>query len=503
MVDGSSDLDTDPPPDIIIEADSSGNYAQNGGESSESRAPEHLSPQQAPGSGARNFGETLAPTGDVARSLEAVVGIVYVCVTLLASATAVVVVLSTSSSSYGVYPILAYSTKPFIIYNLGSLAVATSWLYAMRFYARAIVQLTTFTVPVILGLAAFQSVYASYHNAPDHAKTHIAFKIFSLIPLGLAILWVKLMRKYKHQLSNASEIVSFSVDVVKAMPQIFVVIACAVLSTSAITGLWLLSVSRGFLEGRLSVLLCLSLTFVYLWTWLVISAMLRCVIACIVSKWYYYGEKVNPCDAIQQALYQCVSVHFSACSLGALLNLLIRIPLVTMPRIISMLIRVTVQQIVGAGASALLDPLTLPLAAITQQSYRNAALLIEGPKFRAVDRSTYELAKSLLTAVRACSAVMVAFAAWAHADRVDNSSNVYGYLVGIGAFFIAYTVVGAAENALGMIVDALFASYLLDGDPPACARGAAVFAPCGFEDAQNRTGHVLGNAPVASIWSVL
>jgi len=84
--------------------------------------------------------------------------------------------------------------------------------------------------------------------------------------------------------------------------------------------------------------------------------------------------------------------------------------------------------------------------------------------------ASYRMAKMILSATRLATALSMGIGGWIYGARQELLSgspagavgSLYGYLVGLIAGAVGWSVVGGIEGAAGMVVDAVFVCFAID-----------------------------------------
>jgi len=423
------------------------------------------------------------------KPLDNTVAAVYVIAAAASLTTAFLVSFSAPPNGGSVYPIFAYSARTLVGYAVLATAVSAAWLYCVRHFARAVVQVSVFAVPTVLIGTSVTSIAMSVHQSVGwHGLAHAALRVSALAPLGVALLWILYLRRVKDVMGKASDIVVLAAEVYdECTPMMTVLTMVSGIASLMVTGLWSFFLARAFLEGRLGLLLGAWFTFMYLWTWGLLCALLRAVLASVTMEWYMENSMT---DVLGNSVYEAMSYHFSSACFSALIALLVRVPLLVLPASLGAVVQRFASVVFRASTARVLNPLALPTAVINRCSLNSAAEAINSAEFLAVDRRAYRLAKLFLVSARVCCSLVIGFVAWIHADRVQDVSSAYGYLVAIVALFIGWTVMGASENMLSMISDALLVNYVINDTSPRQQTVARLF--------QNTSDEPLANNGAAS-----
>lgn len=432
-----------------------------------------------------------------ASRIQLVVTAVYLAAMAFSLATAALVYLTTSpSSNTGVYPIFARSAGHLIAYAAVSVLVAAGWLAAMQHHAREMIQLSTFGVPIVLVLISLYGLLFSFHSAVGHGYAHLALRLSALGIGGIAAGWTFMLQRNRNQIGKATEMIVIAVELANSQPAMYAVAAVVGAASLAITGLWGVLLARGFLEGRLSIFFAVGFTFLYLWTWELLCALQKCIIVGMAASWYHQAPRPTSPQArdsrssptpsairqlsnremLETSVFNAFTVHAGSCCLASLLKLLGRLPLLLLPNRLGAALQTVVATAAQLTSLPLLDPLVLPTAVALPGTLAAGASAVTLPCFAATDRAAHSVARLLLSAVRSCAALMVAVVAWTYADRTAVPSSVYGYLVGFIGFWVGWTVVGAADNTIGMTLDGVLVAYALDGMPKRRLEVERIFA---------------------------
>lgn len=247
----------------------------------------------------------------------------------------------------------------------------------------------------------------------------------------------------------------------------------------------------------------------YLWTISIISGIQRATTAATVSQWYFH-RNVEPApssrDIVLAALTHSTITLFGTVCLSTLLALLIRVPILVLPRRVTGLVSMFAYSFVPTPMAALINPLTLTYAAIQSQPLHTAARALSQMSFISSQAPTttlnprsfssrtrnsvpllpYRLAKLLLHATRYMMAMALGFGGWvATARQLDVAlpsgsglkGSAYAYVVGLVASFIGWAVLAAIEGVLSGIVDA---SVVCWGIEKGTAGGAAYCLEAGY-----------------------
>ncbi|KAK3622926.1 hypothetical protein LTR22_024605 [Elasticomyces elasticus] len=399
-----------------------------------------------------------------------------------------------------IYSALKGSTNMLLWDTMISILVALLWLALLRNYIRVLIFTVLIAVPITLTAFSLYPLIASfkgsYHGGSAQDK---AMRYLSAIPAIIAVLWTWQVVVSRHSLTKAIAILEFSTSKVLASSPHLVTLGFATLGMVVVwTWGWMLMFERIFLSGHFSISgskrfvldansWWLGAFFIlqYLWTLSVIAGVQRAATAATVSQWYFHRltlPQPSSLEVVKASLGHAVGTGFGTVCLGTFLALLVRLPLIILPGRVSGLLGVCVYWIVPSGLATLTNPLTLTYAAIHSQPLGIAARglgmlsFVDGEGGRGMGMGggrqgrmgggggvvPYRLAKLLLQATRWIMSFALGMAGWvrtAHNLRLEGGAGVrgslYAYVVGLIAGTIGFAVLGAVENVVGGVVDAV------------------------------------------------
>ncbi|EER29070.1 hypothetical protein CPC735_037760 [Coccidioides posadasii C735 delta SOWgp] len=384
-------------------------------------------------------------------------------------------------------------------YTLVSIFVSLLWLALLKSYVRPLVYAMLIAVPVILysfALYSFVSSFkGSWHGASVQDKV---MRWGSLVPAIMATAWVYSAVKGRHSTGKAISILEFSCRILSANSPLLIVGLATLALIAAWTWAWILMFTRVFLGGHLSKTKSIFIInpeswwlgayfiLIYLWSLGVIAGIQRSVTAATVSQWYFHRlavPSITPRQIVPAALSFSLTTMFGTICLSTFLSLLIRLPLIILPRRLSSLLSLAAYSIIPTPIAALTNPLTLTYASIFTQPLTpsartlsqltflapsSAATTIHPRSFSSNSRHEaptlvpYRLAKLLLHATRFIMSLALGFAGWVSSARKlqvsDGSSTVrgslYAYVVGMLAGALGWGVLAAMEGVLACVLDA-------------------------------------------------
>ncbi|PNS20477.1 Choline transporter-like protein ctl1 [Sphaceloma murrayae] len=375
--------------------------------------------------------------------------------------------------------------------------VAMIWLALLREYVRALVFLMLVAVPVILFSFSLYPFISSFKGSwgGDSVQDR-AMRWLSFIPAVTGCVWVYSVYKGRHSLGKAISILEFACRIVTASPALILLGFATLTVVVCFTWIWLGMFSRVFLSGHFSKVktfildisswwLGLYFILIYLWSLGVIAGIQRSTTAATVSQWYFHRLSTpapSSNEVVTASLTHATGPMLGTICLSTLLSLLIRLPLIILPRRLASIVTLFFYSLVPTSLAALTNPLTLTYAAIHSQplsisarglsqlhfvSRTTPSTTLSPSAFEAESGATlipYRLAKLLLHATRFVMSFALGFAGWvstAHSLSVTGGKNsgtikgsLYGYLVGLIAASIGWAVLGAIEGVIGGVVDA-------------------------------------------------
>lgn len=399
-----------------------------------------------------------------------------------------------------IYTVLHSSFHLIGVYSLVSVLVGLLWLSLLRSFARPLIMLMLLAVPVISFSFFLYPLIWSYkgvwHGDSIQDK---AMRWMSLGPFFFTLFWIYTIWKGRRSLDKAAGMLEFSGEILHAMsPLLFVgigTLACVVLWS----WIWILMFTRLFLGGHFTKSgwiidfgtwwLGVAFFLDYFWVLSVIAGVQRCTTAATVSQWYFHRNAVPAAAArtvVQASLVHALTTMAGTISLSTFLSLLVRLPLIILPRRISGLISMCAYSCVPTPIAALTNPLTLTYASIHGVPLVQAARSFSSMTFISPSSPTttlgprsfapshprpslvsYRLAKLLLHAIRWVITLALGFGGWVSTarmlqignDTVTYKGSLYAYVVGLISAAIGWGALGAMEGVLGGILDALLVCW--------------------------------------------
>lgn len=400
-----------------------------------------------------------------------------------------------------IYTTLHASFHLLAVDTLVAVIVSLLWLAILRSYVRPLVYGILVGVPVILFAFSLYPLISSY-KGPWHGASlqDRAMRWLSFIPGVLAVLWTYTVYRGRHSFGKAIGILEFSCRILAANPALLMLGAATLVGVVTWTWLWVGMFTRVFLGGHLATSraffiidastwwLGIFFVLIYLWTLGVGSGIQRATTAATVSQWYFHRLAVpapTSRQVVQAALGHATTTLFGTICLSTLLSLLIRLPLLILPRRLLACFALFAYSLVPTPVITLTNPLALTYAAIHSQPLSTSARGLAQMSFLSINSPTtalnprafssntsapgilpYRLAKLLLHATRFVTSLALGFGGWVSTARmlvvVDGGAgtgtgvkgSLYAYVVGLIAGAIGWGVLGAMEGVLAGVVDA-------------------------------------------------
>lgn len=455
--------------------------------------------------------ETIQQTQSQQPRHDAFWGQLYLLALASMCATWFLVLLHTQSPSTNqplgdtIYTTLHGSFYLLATYTLVATIVSLFWLAALRSYVRYLVYGILVAVPVILYSFSLYPLISSFQGSWHGSSIQdTVMRWSSLVPAGVATLWILAVFRGRLVMQKAIAILEFATRILAANPTL-VLVGFAVLGfIISFTWVWLSMFTRVFLGGHPATRSTISkfvidtstwwlgvyFIVVYLWTIAIAFGMQRTITSATVSQWYFHRLAVpapTHQTIVKAALYHSSTTLFGTIALFTGLCLLVRLPLLVLPRRLTMFIGIVMYSFIPTPIAVLINPLTLTYAAIHSQPLAVSARGLSQMHFLTPnDTSTalhpntfsrrrrkdgwssdstpllpYRLAKLLLHATRFIMCLAMGFGGWvttARTLRLEGSGvrgSLYAYIVGLIAGAIGWGILGAMEGVLACIVDAV------------------------------------------------
>ena len=414
-----------------------------------------------------------------------------------------------------VYTTMHASFYLLAIDTLVAIVVSLFWLALLRSYVRQLVYTILVAVPVVLFAFSLYPLISSF-KGPLHGTNlqDKAMRWLSSIPGLLALLWVIAVYKGRHAFGKAIGILEFSCRILAANPALLIVGFSSLVAFATWTWLWMGMFTRVFLGGHLNVKnmfiidmstwwLGVFFILVYLWTLAVGSGIQRATTAATVSQWYFHRLAVpapTSSQVVQAAVSHSTTTLFGTICLSTLLTLVIRLPLLVLPRRLIALLGLFSYTILPSSVAILTHPLTLTYSAIHSQPLNISSRAVSQMSFMtpsnpataqyrqrnpAIPKTStiapYNIALLLLHSTRLITSLAFGFGAWVSTarslvlkDPIVASTvrgSLYGYVIGLIAGAIGWGILGAMEGVLTGVVDAVvvcWASEVRNGEVRYC-----------------------------------
>ncbi|KAF2119012.1 hypothetical protein BDV96DRAFT_610847 [Lophiotrema nucula] len=422
-----------------------------------------------------------------------------------------------------IYTVLHASFHLIGVYSLVSICVGLLWLSLLRSFARPLIMLMLVAVPVIsFSFFLYPLVWSYKGHWGGHSAQDSAMRWFSLGPLCFAIFWVYTTWKGRQNLQKAAEMLEFSSNILRAQSPLLLVGIVTLAAVILWSWLWMLMFTRLFLGGHwktsakktwvidFSTWWLGALFFLdYFWTLAVIAGIQRSTTAATVSQWYFHRNKVPAPSSrlvVQASASHAITTMLGTICLSTLISLLVRLPLIILPRRIAGLLASCAYAMIPTPIAALTNPLTVTYASIHSLPLTQAARGLGnlsflspesptttlGPRSFAPSRGgrpsivSYRLAKLLLHAIRWTLTLALGFGGWVSTSRLlrlneTYRGSLYAYIIGLISAAIGWGAMGAMESVLGGILDAVLVCWASEvgydgvGDARYCVDAGRLF----------------------------
>lgn len=404
-----------------------------------------------------------------------------------------------------IYTTLHGSFHLLATYTIVATFVSLFWLAALRSYVRYLVYGILIAVPAILYSFSLYPLISSFKGSWNGSSLQdTLMRWSSLVPAILATLWILAVLRGRLAMQKAISILEFATRILGANPALVLVGFSVLGAIIAFTWIWLSMFTRVFLGGHPASRSTISrfvidtstwwlavyFILVYLWTIAIIFGLQRTITSATVSQWYFHRLAVPAPTSqtiVRAALSHSMTTLFGTITLFTGLSLLVRLPLLVLPRRLTMLLGMALYSFIPSPIAVLINPLTLTYAAIHSQPLSISARGLSQMHFLAPSDATtalhprtfnrkksgdgwladaapllpYRLAKLLLHATRFIMSLALGFGGWvttARTLRLDDSGvrgSLYAYIVGLIAGAIGWGILGAMEGVLACIVDAV------------------------------------------------
>lgn len=431
-----------------------------------------------------------------------------------------------------IYTVLRSSFHLLAVDTVAAVIVSLVWLTALKSFARPLVILLFFAVPIILFSFSLYPLISSYQGrSGGKGFQDWVMRWAAIIPAVGGIAWLYLAYQARHSVRTAIDILDFASRILSANSALVLVGMGSLATVVLWTWAWLAMFTRVFLGGYFTPGLSrfiisasswwLGAYFVlmYVWTISIVSGVQRGTTAATVSQWYFYRNNVpapSSTEVVMASLNHSLTTIFGSISLSTGLAMLIRLPLLILPARLADVLGVLMYQFIPTPVAAITNPLALTYAAIHSRPLAFSARDLSKMTFLMPDLPTstltprtfknrraahspllpYRLAKLILHATRFVMAIGLGFAGWVITarqlqiklpDGISIRGSAYAYVVGIVASFIGWGVLGAMEGVLSGIVDAVVICYgsekqLVTGGGGYCMEAATLFGDRGADD---------------------
>ncbi|KAG0232924.1 hypothetical protein BGW42_007833 [Actinomortierella wolfii] len=434
-----------------------------------------------------------------------VFAILYILAMIAYFILGIVLLFTTSSAPitdhiYTVYKVIKSSAGMLTFVILISAGLGALWLLTLRTFARPVVLMTVFLVP-LLALSLFIWSLVTAFKGPkseggkrDPQDTGLA--VLSVLPLLLALVFQAVIYFKRQQIARTTDIIELACDILKDNPDMFLVSFGLMVIHVVFAAIWLVFFSRVFLLGHVEsssttteaarwVLernfypIAAFMIFIFLWTSAVLGNIQRVTLAGVVSKWYFHRHE--PFTYQSSKIMQPILVNATTSSLGTICLGGLFIAIV---QALVLTLRYSQKKLKQHSF-----PLFVFLATCCRfieglvENFNNYTLIyvgITGESLFSAARSASKifrrnllwglmsdfLTKLVLYINSMMLSVLTGFSAYIFATHTLRSP--YGYVVGILASIIPYFVTRFFTHIMSITVDATFLCYAIDLDTNTC-----------------------------------
>ncbi|KAF2016512.1 hypothetical protein BU24DRAFT_422857 [Aaosphaeria arxii CBS 175.79] len=399
-----------------------------------------------------------------------------------------------------IYTVLQSSFRLIGIYSLVSIVVGLLWLSLLRSFARPLIMLILVAVPVIsFSFFLYPLIWSFKGSLHGNGAQDKAMRWLSFGPLLFMLFWIYTVWKGRHSLHKATAMLEFCGDILKAQYPLMLVGIGTLAGVIIWSWIWMSMFAHLFLGGHFNKSktrwiidpstwwLGAAFFLDYFWVLGVIAGIQRSTTAATVSQWYFHRRTVPAPSArtvVYASLKHATSTMAGTICLSTLLSLMVRLPLIVLPRRIAGMISMCAYQLVPSPIASLTNPLTLTYASIHGMALSPAARGLSSMTFIAPSSPTttlgprsfapshgrqsivsYRLAKLLLHAIRWVITLALGFGGWVSTARMLQIGNdgvkgsVYAYVVGLISAAIGWGALGAMEGVLSGILDAVLVCW--------------------------------------------
>ncbi|KAJ4369604.1 hypothetical protein N0V83_005366 [Neocucurbitaria cava] len=280
-----------------------------------------------------------------------------------------------------IYTVLHSSFHLIGVYSLVSIIVGLLWLSLLRSFARPLVMLMLFAVPVISFSFFLYPLVSSFKGSWDGDSVQDrVMRWLSFGPLCFAVFWVYTIFKARHSLDKATGMLEFSSEILRAQFPLLIVGIATLAAVILWSWIWILMFTRLFLGGHFTSnksrwiidtstwWLGIAFFLDYFWTLGVIAGVQRATTAATVSQWYFHRNSVPAPAArtvVQASLVHATYTMAGTICMSTLISLLVRLPLIVLPRRLAGMISMCAYSLVPTPIAALTNPSPSPSQAST------------------------------------------------------------------------------------------------------------------------------------------
>lgn len=284
-----------------------------------------------------------------------------------------------------IYSTLHTSYPLLFFYTFLASTISLLWIALLRAHVPLIIVVyaVELAVPVVLFSFTLYPLISSLTSpgAPTTMMRLLAWS--SIAPAVIASYWIySIAVRTRRSKNQAMNILRLASRLLSANPALLPFTASVTLAFVIVwTWTWLLMFSRVFLGGRASAAkhaiitsatswwVAAAFVLFYIWSLGMISGLQRCVIAAVVSQWYFHREKIPPSALPSSEIVRVAIVHTTSrlsgtVSFFSFISLLFRLPLYILPGRFASVLSLLAYSFIPTPVIALTHPLTLSYASI-------------------------------------------------------------------------------------------------------------------------------------------
>ncbi|KAF6763525.1 plasma-membrane choline transporter-domain-containing protein [Ephemerocybe angulata] len=281
------------------------------------------------------------------------------------------------------YVTLLHTVPLLTILTFVSAAVAYAHIFLLQIFVRPVMIATSVFIPVTLLISSIWAFIGSFMydgNEPTWGET-VGLRLFSIIPLILAIITGRRLLHLPQQIHTTSSTLTLTTHLLMANPFLLALSPVVLLATLIASLPFLTLIFR---------LLLIGTVLVWLWSWGVSRGVMRMTTASVIAAWYFADPSLPPpppssTHTIHSALFRATGPSLGSTVLAALILTVIRmltlftiflqrLPIYLPLRVVG-IVMPAIRFLVGyiEGATTALSKYALVYAGITGDNFMGSA----------------------------------------------------------------------------------------------------------------------------------